>query len=189
MAKLYNCDSNKYIMGTASKGCFAYNNTNALMTSTKAISVATVDATNSFLVFGSMNNQLKFVFANDFSQMQSFTLPKEVLSGDFTDDAQTFAVGCEDGIVRFYKRCGCASDSLVYNNTYCPGPPIPSCPINTTNTTTTNTTNITDTNSTNITDTNATNSTNATDPFNTTNTTNSSLVNETNTTSNSSSLN
>ena len=86
-------------------------------------------------------------------------------------------------MLRFYKRCGCASDTFVYNSTYCPGPALPSClTINSTNTTnTTNNTNIT----TNTTTNNTTNTTTNTTTNITTNiTTNNTTNTKTNTTSN-----
>ena len=50
--KFYNCDNNKYVLGSDNGRCYGWNSTNPFMTTTSHIRLATIDVTNSFLVFG-----------------------------------------------------------------------------------------------------------------------------------------
>lgn len=50
--KYYSCDKNKYIMGSDNGRCYAWNSTAPFLTTSSHIRLASVDPSNSFLVFG-----------------------------------------------------------------------------------------------------------------------------------------
>lgn len=81
-------------MGSDNGRAYKDSTLSSFLTTSSHIRLATVDPTDSFMVFGNQNFQLKFVYTSNISQRQDFTLPGKILGGDFRDDGNMLAIGC-----------------------------------------------------------------------------------------------